>query len=246
MIAISVASLASPVLGTARTRGLRDYCLEQILHVFAKDDRRLLFESVGRDGQVIDEPEGRVINPGHALESMWFCLEEGRRRGDSAVLARCAEIADWMYLAGYDREFGGIVSFLDANGREPPQTDWHRETNMQWHDKVWWVHSEALYACALTAMAMNDLVWFQRFLDLQDWCLQHFYDPQYGEWYPELHRDGTPKRTDKGTIWKAAYHLPRALMLIMKLFESAESSVRRLDNDPAPEIFPSKPGDLRP
>ena len=85
MMTVHVAGLAEPLLGTARTRPLIDHCLEKILYVFAKDDRRLLFESVGRDGALIDEPEGRVINPGHALESTWFCMEEGRKRADRAM-----------------------------------------------------------------------------------------------------------------------------------------------------------------
>ena len=40
----------------------------------------------------------------------------------------------------------------------------------------------------------------------------------------ELYRDGTPKLTDKGTPWKAAYHLPRALMHIMQLFDGVNKS----------------------
>ena len=40
-----------------------------------------------------------------------------------------------------------------------------------------------------------------------------------GEWYATLHRDGTVKDSDKGTLWKAAYHLPRSIMRIALLFE---------------------------
>ena len=81
--------------------------------------------------------------------------------------------------------------------------------------------AEALYALALAAVASGSNERFDRFLDLHAWCQAHFYDREYGEWYPELRRDGTPKLTDKGTLWKAAYHLPRALMLIALLFERA-------------------------
>ena len=174
---------------------------------------------------MIDDEEGRVLNPGHALESMWFCIEEGKRRGDRAIIDRAVDIIDWMYQLGYDRQHGGIVSFLDASGAEPRQMDWHKETNMSWHDKVWWVHSESLYALALAAVESDRRDFFDRFLDLHAWCQEHFYDHDYGEWYPELYRDGRPKLTDKGTPWKAAYHLPRALMKLMQLFERRTAGV---------------------
>ena len=47
MITLPTAALAGEILGHDRVRPLVDHCLEQILHVFAKDDRRMLFESVG-------------------------------------------------------------------------------------------------------------------------------------------------------------------------------------------------------
>jgi N-acylglucosamine 2-epimerase len=124
-----------------------------------------------------------------------------------------------MYRRGYDRECGGLAAFVDLSGEEPPQTDWHRQTGMAWHDKAWWVHSEALYALALAAVEGQSRTFLRRFMGLHEWCQRFFYDSEYGEWYPELRRDGTPKLTDKGTPWKAAYHLPRALMKIMQLFE---------------------------
>jgi N-acylglucosamine 2-epimerase len=128
-----------------------------------------------------------------------------------------------MYKCGYDKEYGGVFSFLDANGEEPKQMDWHKETNSLWHDKVWWVHSEALYALALCALETKSEERLKNYLDLHEWCQKHFYDPEYGEWYQALWRDGSPKISDKGTLWKAAYHLPRALMRIMTLFESYAS-----------------------
>ena len=220
MMALLTAGHAAPLLGTQRTKLLADSCLEKILWVFAKDERQAFFESVGRDGCAVDSAEGRLLNPGHAIESMWICMEEGRRRESEAIVRRARRIADWMYTRGLDREHGGLFSFLDADGGEPPQTAWHKETNMSWSDKVWWVHSEALYTLALCWMETGDPTWRERFLDLHAWCWERFHDSEYGEWYPELYRDGTPKLTDKGTLWKAAYHLPRSLMKIMMLFES--------------------------
>ena len=227
MTTINTADIAAGVLGEERVRPLLDHCVEQVLHVFARDDQQVLLESVGRDGSFIDEPEGRVVNPGHSLESMWFCIEEGKKRGDRSIVDRAMTVAAWAWQRGYDAGHGGVVSFLDSGGGEPLQTDWHRETGLLWHDKVWWVHAEALYATALCAIESGSEEWSKRFLGLHEWCQQHFYDSEYGEWYAELSRDGTVKLSDKATLWKSAYHLPRALMMLAKLFEdSSDEGVR--------------------
>jgi N-acylglucosamine 2-epimerase len=229
MIALGKAGIARQVLGEERTRPLIDHCLHEILHVFARDEQQALFESVARDGTLIDDDEGRVLNPGHALESMWFCIEEGQHRGDRAIIDRAIEIIDWMYKRGYDRQFGGIVAFLDANGLDPKQMDWHKETNLQWCDKPWWVHSEALYALALAAVESGRRDMWDGFIQLHDWCQRYFADHEFGEWYPELYRDGRAKLTDKGTPWKAAYHLPRALLKLSLLFKAAANRIAPLE-----------------
>ena len=46
----------------------------QIMDHFRKPERRLLLEYVALDGSEIDGPAGRVVVPGHAIESMWFVI----------------------------------------------------------------------------------------------------------------------------------------------------------------------------
>ena len=228
MITMDVASVVSKVLGAKRTKPLIDYCLEQILYVFAQDEYEAVFECIGRDGRVLtDESKTRTLNPGHSMESVWFSIEAAKAQGNTAAVERAITIAEWMYSRGYDKEHGGLFSFLDCSGEEPVLTAWHKETNVQWHDKVWWAHSEALFALALVAVETESDTWFERFVDLHDWCWKCFHDAEYGEWYPELYRDGTVKLADKGTLWKAAYHLPRALMKVMQVFEEYEDGRRK-------------------
>jgi len=45
------------------------------------------------------------------------------------------------------------------------------------------------------------------------WVKSDMLDKENGEWYGYLHRDGTVSHTQKGSMWKGPYHLPRALML---------------------------------
>ena len=167
---------------------------------------------------------GRRINPGHTMESMWFCMEEAIRRKDPDTVSRCVQVIDWAYEKGTDAEHGGLFNILDLTGREPGGYDPARSFNEAWDDKVWWVHSEALYALLLAAVHSGREDMYARFLSLHDWCQLHFHDAQHGEWYPYLHRDGTPKVTDKGTWIKAAFHVPRNLMQIMLLLEKAAAN----------------------
>jgi N-acylglucosamine 2-epimerase len=226
MMALPTASLAGGVVGADRTRSLVDQCLHEILHVFSKDRYEATFESVGRDGRFVDSPEGRLLNPGHALESMWFCMAEGRKRNDRFIVERAAQLADWAYRRGHDDQCGGIFAFVDSSGQEPLQMDYHKETAMRWDDKSWWVHCEALVALAMAYVYAGRDEFLGRFVDLHKWCQDNFYDPQFGEWTPILWRDGRPKMTDHGQAWKCAYHLPRALMMVMQVLEEAARQAR--------------------
>jgi len=219
MIGLHVSSVLAPLLGESRTRALADACLHRILRVFARDELRVLLESVGRDGAVLDDDTGRRINPGHTMESMWFCLEEALRRGDDGLVRRCVQVIDWAWAKGYDPACGGLFNILDRDGGEPRGYDPRASFDEAWDDKVWWVHSETLYALLLAAAVTGREDLYARFRELHDWCQRFFHDGEHGEWYAYLHRDGSPKVTDKGTWIKAAFHVPRNLMQIMLLLE---------------------------
>jgi len=221
MIGLYVASVLAPVLGEARTRPIADACLHRILHVFARDELGCLLESVGRDGAVLDDDPGRRINPGHTMESMWFCMEEALRRKDRALVQRCIQVIDWACAKGHDPVHGGLFNILDRAGGEPRGYDPRASFDEGWDDKVWWVHSEALYALLLAAMESGRRDLWERFLELHDYCQRFLHDPQHGEWYAYLHRDGSAKVPDKGNWIKAAFHVPRNLMQVMLLLERA-------------------------
>jgi N-acylglucosamine 2-epimerase len=219
MLTINVASVAAPVLGQERTRPIADHCLDKVLNVFAKDEQRVLFEMVARDGSLVDTHEGRMINPGHALESMWFVLHEARTRGDGAMVDRVVQICEWMVEKGFDHEQGGILAFVDPGGKEPFVPQVVRDLGEDWASKIWWVHSESLYTLALVAyLAGRDDFW-QHFHHVHEYTQRYFYDPEYGEWYKYLHRDGSVQVGDKGSKVKSAFHIPRALMYLVLLFD---------------------------
>ncbi|MCL2684372.1 MAG: AGE family epimerase/isomerase, partial [Synergistaceae bacterium] len=119
LMAMGTIGVAAQTLGYDRIRPLQDYCIEQILWVFAKDEYEVLFESVARDGGVRFEGEGLVFSPGHAMESAWFVVRVGLRRGDGAMVNRALKITDWAYQKGFDKEYGGVYGAVSALGGEP-------------------------------------------------------------------------------------------------------------------------------
>ncbi len=161
-----------------------------------------LFENAPPDGG----PKGRLINPGHAIEASWFLAIEANRRNDEQALKKALEILDASLNIGWDREYGGLFSFVDYEGRPPEQ--------LEWDMKLWWPHTEAMIATALAWRITKEekyKIWFEK---IEDYSFDKFSDTQYGEWYGYLHRDGSVSNTLKGNLFKGPYHLPRALILL--------------------------------
>jgi len=179
--------------------------INTIFQDFYKPEYKALFENVGINGERLDSPQGRLINPGHAIETAWFIMREGLYRGDKEMTEKAVDILDCSLEIGWDKEFGGLLYFVDIENRPPEQ--------LEWDMKLWWPHTEALYA-ALLAHAITGEEKYEKWFDkIHDYSFTHFADPEFGEWYGYLHRDGTVSNTLKGSMWKGPFHLPRALLL---------------------------------
>ena len=59
--------------------------------------------------------------------------------------------------------------------------------------------------------------WYER---VHDYTFTHFPDPEHGEWYGYLDRDGRPAWTAKANGWKGFFHLPRALFRCYRLLDA--------------------------
>lgn len=177
--------------------------LNDIMNTFLDKNRGIIYEHVTPDGSHPDCFDGRLINPGHGLESMWFVMEIAHQRGDRKTIEQAVDAALSILQFGWDEKYGGIFYFLDAQGRPPQQ--------LEWDQKLWWVHLEALLAMLMGyALTGRDICW-QWFEKLHDYTWSHFPDPQYGEWFGYLNRRGEVLLSLKGGKWKGCFHLPRAL-----------------------------------
>ena len=199
------------LLGVEETQRLVDSCVDEIMTLFVDRERGIIFENVLPDGSHCDCFDGRLINPGHGIEGMWFIMEIAARKGDRALIERCVDLALSIAEFGWDREYGGIFYFLDAQGKPPQQ--------LEWDQKLWWVHLEAPVAMAMgyaLTRRKECWEWYER---VHDYAWKRFPDPQYGEWFGYLNRRGEILLDLKGGKWKGCYHLPRALYRCYELFK---------------------------
>jgi N-acylglucosamine 2-epimerase len=191
-----------------------DDSLDQILNHFLKRDERALFETVGPNGERLDSPDGRCLNPGHAIETAWFIMQEGRYRNDPSLVQGALDILNWSLERGWDKEYGGILSFVDVEGRSPEQIEWDM--------KLWWPHTEALCASLLAHHLTGEARYLEWYEKVHAWAFGHFPDPEFGEWFGYLHRDGSVSLPVKGSMWKGPFHLPRALLQCLELLEEMD------------------------
>jgi N-acylglucosamine 2-epimerase len=186
---------------------------DDILNRFVKPDKRALFETLNEDGSLmLDTAQGRVINPGHAIESAWLLMQEGRLHQDNTLIQRGLDVMRWSVDIGWDSEYGGLLYFVDYEGKPP--------TQLEWDQKLWWPHTEALYALLLGHHLTGDAEWEEWFEKVHAWTFSHFPDHEFGEWFGYLHRDGSVLTPLKGSTWKGPYHLPRALLFCYRLLNA--------------------------
>jgi len=187
-----------------------DRCLDEIEQLFVKHDRRAVMENVAPDGTIVDHFDGRMLNPGHAIEAAWFVMVEGARRHDRALIDRGCRMLEYSWERGWDETYGGLFYFRDID-RHPVQEYWHDM-------KFWWPHDEAIIACLLAYRLTNSPHFAKWHQQVHSWSFQHFADPQHGEWYGYLHRDGSLSNSTKGNLWKSFFHHPRMLWKATMIF----------------------------
>ncbi len=202
MIMINTAQQLRETIGDERCDSAIRHWIAEIEHNFVKDDLRCVMEQVASDGSIIDHIDGRTLNPGHAIEGAWFILHEARYRGnDSHLIDLGCRMLDYMWDRGWDQEHGGILYFRDVFGK-PVQEYWQDM-------KFWWPQNEAIIATLLAYLMTGDQKYAERHKMIHDYAYTHFHDPEHGEWFGYLHRDGQLAQTAKGNLFKGPFHLPR-------------------------------------
>lgn len=191
--------------------------LDLIEHKLYKPELHTVLESVDEDGNLVDTIDGRVINPGHCIETAWFLMEAAPLFQDPEHVRKLAlTILDGDFEWGWDKEYGGIINFRDCKGF-PPQ-DYSQDM------KFWWPQCETIIATLYAYKLTGDQKYLEMHRQANDWAYAHFPDKEYGEWYGYLHRDGTVAQPAKGNIFKGPFHVPRMLIKAHLLCEEILSN----------------------
>jgi N-acylglucosamine 2-epimerase len=182
-----------------------DLSIAEIKNDFMHPEFKAVLETVGPNGEFIDSCMGRTINPGHAIETAWFILEEAKAKNwDESLVAMGTQILDWSWDWGWDKQHGGIINFMDC--KNFPSQDYAQDM------KFWWPQTEAIIATLYAYQATGDEKYLAMHKQINDYTYAHFPDSEHGEWFGYLHRDGTVAQPAKGNLFKGPFHIPRMLI----------------------------------
>ena len=194
-----------------------------VIDHFRKDDS-LIREVIKRDDSPAEGLLGNHINPGHSIEDSWFLDDAADLLGRPDISACAAEIMKESFRCGWDGEYGGILHYVRL-GNEPLRFDDDsceptvKQVQGGWGDKLWWVHSETLYASLRFYLKTGDPV----FLGIHDrtfgYVFSHFPNPDrtVREWIQILTREGKPQEKVVALPVKDPFHITRNLLLICEL-----------------------------
>jgi N-acylglucosamine 2-epimerase len=212
MIICNLAQELSHLLDSDLSETLTKDVEHKLMHTFYDEKKGIIRENVSAEGEFMDTFEGRLINPGHAIEAMWFMMDQGYANGDMDLVREALDRGLKMVEYGWDQEYGGLFYFMDSEDHPPQQLE---------HDqKLWWGHLEALIFLSKGIQYLNDercKTWFAK---IHEYTWNHFRDPQFGEWYGYLNRRGEVLLPLKGGKWKGCFHVPRAMLSIWKSLEA--------------------------
>lgn len=205
MIMINVASRLKKVIADPELDRQIDESLFKLKNDFMHPEFKALLETVGPAGEFIDTCNGRVINPGHCIETAWFLFDVAMDRGgDKNLIDLGLTILNWSWDWGWDETNGGIINFRDC--RNLPPQDYSQDM------KFWWPQTEAIIANLYAYKLTGNELYLKRHRQVSEWAYGHFPDHEFGEWYGYLHRDGTVAQPAKGNLFKGPFHIPRMMV----------------------------------
>ncbi|XP_056130496.1 N-acylglucosamine 2-epimerase isoform X2 [Lampris incognitus] len=171
-----------------------------------------VLENVSVEGGELAGCQGRLQNPGHALEAGWFLLQYAADHGDEALRnTAISKFIELPYHCGWDKQHGGLFYFLDVDGYCP--------TQLEWNMKLWWPHCEALIAFLMAYSQSRSPAHLDVFSEVYDYTISHFSDAENGEWFGYLTQEGKVTLDFKGGPFKGFFHVPRCLLMCEQILE---------------------------
>ncbi|MDL5510509.1 AGE family epimerase/isomerase [Arenibacter sp. M-2] len=193
-----------------------NHSIKEVMGDFLQGEPEIIYEYVSLKGKLEDSFNGRLLNPGHGLEAMWFMIDIGARKNDLDLIEKATQVILNILEYSWDKKYGGIFYFMDAKGKPLQQ--------LEWDQKLWWVHLESLVALAKAYQHSRNEKVFKWYQKVHNYTWNNFPDADNGEWFGYLNRQGKSLNTLKGGKWKGCFHVPRSLYQCWKCFEQIENS----------------------
>lgn len=191
------------------------------------DSNFIIHEVITKDDTPVPGLLGQHANPGHSIEDSWFIHDAARLLDKPALSKTAAQIMKKSFEIGWDEQYEGILHFVNLDGDPLSFISDSTEPTVTlvkggWGDKLWWVHSETLYASLLFYFVTKD----GEYLKIHDrtfaYVFGHFPNPdsRIGEWIQILTREGFPQDKVVALPVKDPFHITRNLLLICELLSA--------------------------
>ncbi|HSN11232.1 MAG TPA: AGE family epimerase/isomerase [Propionibacteriaceae bacterium] len=165
----------------------------------------------------------RHRTPGHLLELLWMLVLAEENAGLPTDLRRYTRLALRALDLGWDREFGGLLRYVDEEGGRPTgsllgeqPTRYEALVAQTWDTKLWWVHADTMVATALLARLTGSPALGEWNTRIREYTLATFPSPT-GEWTQVRDRHGDPLNAVVALPVKDPFHIIRALVLLARL-----------------------------
>src|SRR5690606_2206807 len=174
--------------------------------------------------------------------------EQALTHGRRDAVVRAVEVIKSSFAAGWDSEHGGIFRFVvpadpgqpgasgaARGGRQPqgvPNGPFEKLISETWDGKIWWPHSETLYAALVAGEALAadghdnlDTASVAALGEIHDRLFTYVFDTfpnpdsAVGEWIHVRDSEGRPLNKVMGLPVKDPYHLTRNLLLAVELLD---------------------------
>ena len=192
-----------------------------------KDENDLIHEVIDKDNNKVKGLLGQHINPGHSIEDSWFIHDASVLLNRPEMSQTASRIMKASFFKGWDEKYGGVLHFVNLDGdplKFESDSDEPTITLVKggWGDKLWWEHSETLYASLLFYKLTGDKVFSDIHDRTLDYVKAHFINPDknIGEWIQILTREGKPQEKVVALPVKDPFHIARNLLLICELTSS--------------------------
>ncbi|TNJ64384.1 N-acylglucosamine 2-epimerase [Paenibacillus hemerocallicola] len=223
--------------GSGKTEWLRGKMTAFLLDIMGHfvDRDGVLNEMIAADGSRVDSLLGRYCNPGHSIEDMWFVIHAAEKLGLEPYIGRAVRTAKKMVELGWDDQYGGLLLFADRDGGQPrgdcsglEHEAMVGQIGQNWDNKLWWVHSEALYTTMLGYSLTRDERLLADYRAIHEYTFRTFPHPdeRIGEWIQIRRRNGEPISKVVALPVKDPYHIIRNVTLIIELLERMEKGIR--------------------